>query len=75
MILDVDEIKTAPLVPFSHPFIKRLVDTNRRGYLDQVRFWSAMDLTQKLEAFQQILDYLVGHASICSGSIHTRRAP
>ena len=51
-ILDVDEIKTVPLVPLSHPFIERLIGTIRRDYLDQVPFWNTIDLTRKLEAFQ-----------------------
>ena len=40
-ILDVDEIKTVPLVPLSHPFVERLIGTIRRDYLDQVPFWNA----------------------------------
>ncbi len=37
-ILEVTEVKTAPYVPLSHPFVERLIGTIRREYLDQVPF-------------------------------------
>jgi putative transposase len=51
-ILEVEEIKTIPYVPISHPFIERLIGTIRREYLDHVLFWSEADLSQKLERFK-----------------------
>ena len=42
-ILEIDEIKTVPHVPVSHPFVERLIGTLRREYLDQVLFWNAHD--------------------------------
>jgi len=51
-ILDVAEIKTVPYVPLSHPFVERLIGTVRREFLDQVLFWSARDLENKLDEFQ-----------------------
>ncbi len=47
-ILEVTEVKTAPYVPLSHPFVERLIGTIRREYLDQVPFWTARDLERKL---------------------------
>jgi putative transposase len=35
-ILEIDEIKTVPQVPQSHPFIERLIGTVRREFLDHV---------------------------------------
>ena len=52
-VLGVEEIKTVPYVPLSHPFVERLIETVRREYLDQTLFWTAADLEQKLQAFQQ----------------------
>jgi hypothetical protein len=52
-VLRVEEIKTVPYAPMSHPFIKRLIGTIRREYLDQTLFWTAADLEEKLRAFQQ----------------------
>ena len=37
-ILEIDEIKTVPYVPLSHPFLERLIGTMRREFLDQVLF-------------------------------------
>ena len=52
-ILDVDEIKTVPYAPLSHPFVERLIGTIRREFLDQVLFWNINDLAKKLEGFRQ----------------------
>jgi transposase InsO family protein len=51
-ILGVDEIKTVPYTPRSHPFIERLIGTIRREYLDHIFFWNAVDLERKLVDFQ-----------------------
>ena len=50
-ILSVDEIKTVPYTPRSHPFIERLIGTIRREYLDHIFFWNAQDLERKLVDF------------------------
>ena len=52
-ILDVREIKTVPYVPFSHPFVERLIGTIRRECLDRTLFWTAADLEAKLRDFQR----------------------
>jgi len=52
-ILSVDEIKTVPYTPLSHPFIERLIGTIRREYLDHILFWNAQDLERKLVDFRQ----------------------
>jgi putative transposase len=51
-ILEIDEIKTVPNVPLSHPFVERVIGTMRREFLDQVLFWNARDLERKLTEFQ-----------------------
>ena len=51
--LGVKEIKTVPFVPFSHPFVERLVGTVRREYLEQTPFWNVRDLEPKLDSFQE----------------------
>ena len=47
-ILDVEEIKTVPYAPLSHPFVERLIGTIRRECLDRTLFWTAADLEMKL---------------------------
>ena len=51
-ILDVEEVKTVPYVPLSHPFVERLIGTVRREFLDHVPFWGALDLERKLHSFK-----------------------
>jgi hypothetical protein len=57
-VLEVTEIKTVPYVPLSHPFVKRLIGTVRREYLDRTLFWTTADLETKLFDFQH---YYNGH--------------
>jgi putative transposase len=51
-VLEVSEIKTVPYVPLSHPFVERLIGSIRREFLDQMLFWTATDLEDKLVRFQ-----------------------
>lgn len=57
-ILEVQEIKTVPYVPLSHPFVERLIGTVRRECLDRTLFWTAADLEMTLLDFQR---YYNGH--------------
>jgi transposase InsO family protein len=57
-VLGIEEIKSVPYVPISHPFIERLIGTIRREYLDHVLFWNAADLERKLNEFKE---YYNGH--------------
>ena len=51
-ILKVEEIKSVPYVPVSHPFVERLIGTIRREFLDHVLIWNAVDLGRKLVEFR-----------------------
>jgi putative transposase len=54
-ILDIQEIRSLPYVPLSHPFVerlKRLIGTIRREFIDQTLFWNSHDLARKLEDFR-----------------------
>ncbi len=51
-VLGVEELKTIPYMPLSHPFNERLIGTIRREYLDHTLFWSADDLECKLADFR-----------------------
>ena len=63
-ILEIDELKTVPRVPLSHPFVERLIGTMRREFLDHVPFWNARDLERKLAEFQVYDNAARGHASL-----------
>jgi transposase InsO family protein len=63
-ILEIDEIKTVPRVPLSHPFVERLIGTVRRELLDHVLFWNASDLERKLTEFQTYYNTVRCHGSL-----------
>jgi transposase InsO family protein len=63
-ILEIDELKTVPQVPLSHPFVERLIGTMRREFLDQVPFWNGRDLERKLAEFQGYYNAARSHASL-----------
>src|SRR5262249_18263127 len=63
-ILAVNEIKNSPYVPQSHPFIERLIGTVRRECLDQMLFWTATDLEQKLNSFQEYYNKYRTHSAL-----------
>ena len=63
-ILGLDEIKTVPHVPVSHPFIERLIGTIRHEYLDQMLFWNVHDLESKLAEFRDFYNRSRPHASL-----------
>jgi len=51
-VLEIDEIKSLPHVPMSHPFVERLIGSIRRELLDHTFFWTATDLENKLREYQ-----------------------
>ncbi|MEH6593248.1 MAG: integrase core domain-containing protein [Halioglobus sp.] len=51
-VLEIDEIKSLPHVPMSHPFVERLIGSVRRELLDQTLFWTSTDLENKLQNYQ-----------------------
>jgi transposase InsO family protein len=63
-ILDVEEIKTVPYAPLSHPFVERLIGTIRRECLDRTLFWTAADLETKLFDFQRYFNGYRAHSGL-----------
>ena len=63
-ILEIDEVKTVPYTPISHPFVESLVGSVRRELLDQVFFWNTVDLERKLRSFQLYFNNARIHASL-----------
>jgi transposase InsO family protein len=52
-VLEIEEIKSLPHAPMSHPFVERLIGSVRRELLDQTLFWTATDLENKLREYQR----------------------
>lgn len=63
-ILEIEEIKSIPYTPTSHPFVERLIGSVRRELLDQTLFWNKNDLQNKLDAYQQYFNNKRGHLGI-----------
>jgi len=72
-VLAIEEVKSVPYAPVSHPFIERLIGTVRREYLDQVFFWNAIDLRRKLDAFADYYNAHRVHRAL-GGTTPTQRA-
>ena len=72
-VCEIDEIKTVPNVPVSHPFVERLIGTIRREYLDCMLFWNALDLERKLQEFRGYYNGSRVHQSL-NGSTPQERA-
>ena len=51
-VLEIEEIKSVPAAPVSHPFVERLIGTIRREYFDRVFFWNAADSARKLHDYK-----------------------
>ena len=64
----MEEIKTVPYVPLSHPFVERLIGTIRRECLDRTLFWTTADLEMKLLDFRR---YYNGHRTHSGLAGHT----
>src|SRR5438876_2182698 len=72
-VLAIEEVKSVPYAPVSHPFIERLIGTVRREYLDHLFFWNAIDLARKLDAFADYYNAHRVHRSL-DGTTPARRA-
>ena len=60
----VDEIKTVPYSPLSHPFVEQIIGTIRRELLDHTLFWNAADFQKKLTDFQTYYNHRLSHSSL-----------
>lgn len=63
-VLEIEEIKTVPYAPVSHPFVERVIGTLRREYLDCAFFWNATDLLRKLSEFEDYYDTARAHRGL-----------
>ena len=63
-ILEIDEIKSVPYTPESHPFIERFFLTLRNEFLDHTLFWNSQDLQTKLNQYKSYYNNTRGHWSL-----------
>ena len=63
-VLEVEEIKSVPYTPTSHPLVERLIGSVRRELLDQTFFWNANDLQNKLNSYQAYFNDKRAHYGI-----------
>jgi transposase InsO family protein len=62
-VLEIEEIKSLPHVPMSHPFVERLIGSIRRELIDQTFFWTVTDLENKLKDYQYYYNEYRCHSS------------
>ena len=72
-VLEIEEVKSVPYTPVSHPFVERLIGTIRHEYLDRMFFWNAADLTRKLGEFKDYYNAHRVHRAL-AGSTPAQRA-
>jgi hypothetical protein len=63
-ILGMEAVQTVPMVPWSHPFVERLIRSIREEYLDQLFYWNASDLQQKLEDYRSYYNAVRVHQGL-----------
>ena len=61
-VLEIEEIKSVPHVPMSHPFVERLIRSVRRELLDHTLFWTVTDLENKLQDYRRYYNEYRTHA-------------
>jgi len=63
-IMEIEEIKSVPYTPTSHPFIERIIGTIKREHLDRLFFWNERDLEKKLNQFKAYYNNNRAHSSL-----------
>ena len=67
-VLEIEQVKTVPYAPVSHPYVERLIGTIRREFLERTFFWNGVDLTRKLEAFRDYYNEHRVHRALNGGT-------
>jgi len=70
-ILEIEEVKSIPFTPISHPYVERIIGTVRREFLDQTLFWNEVDLQNKLDDFTDYYNNHRVHSSL-NGKVPTK---
>ncbi len=63
-ILEIEELKSVPGHPTSHPYVERVIGSCRRELVDNILFWNENDLLNKLNNFKKYYNETRGHWSL-----------
>ncbi|MFK7824035.1 MAG: integrase core domain-containing protein, partial [Oligoflexales bacterium] len=63
-MMNIEQVKSIPGVPTSHPYIERCIGSTRREFLDQTLFWSQADLDMKLKQYQEYFNEARPHYAL-----------
>ena len=63
-ILEIEQIKSVPYTPISHPFVERLIRTIREELLNHVLVWNSSDFQKKLDAYKDFFNQYRAHSGI-----------
>ena len=63
-VLEIEEIKSVPRNPNSHPFIERIIGSTRRECLKHILFFNSRDLQNKLNNYKIYYNETRGHSSL-----------
>ena len=68
LLLEVDEIKTIPCTPVSHPLVERLIGTVRREYLDRTFYWDRGYLERTVDNYKAYYNQHRCHTALAGGT-------
>jgi putative transposase len=63
-IYKIEELKSVPRTPWSHPFVERVIGTVRRDFTNHILFWGTTDLEDKLAIYQEYFNSYRVHQSL-----------
>jgi putative transposase len=72
-ILGIEPVQAVPRVPWSHPFVERLIRSLRTEYLDRLFYWTPEELERKLVSFKSYFNAVRVHQGL-SGDTPNDRA-
>jgi len=61
---EIDEIKTVPHCPWSHPFIERKIGSCRREFFDQTLVYSKLDIESKFSTYADYFNKYRVHSAL-----------
>ena len=63
-IFEIEELKSNPEIPWSNPYVERLIGSTRSECIYQVLFWGENDLGRKLAAYRKYFNEARVHESL-----------